>query len=416
MAEPVSGREPTRAALARIAWCALVLLTASSLLVAALLDVPVTLDSSIVPAFLAYGVVGAVVTWRRPATPLGWVFLLVGALTSVQLVASAYTLRELRPLNLPQPLPGADAVIVSVPLTGAMLAAVIFLSAYWMVLVCLSTTMTVLLFPGPPSSQRWRIVLWVSVAGIVTMELAAATGQLVPLNGDFTVFTANPLSVGLPWDLWRVGGAVFVMAAFVVLLIGLARVVAMVVDYRRSDGVERLQLRWFALAAVLFLPLNVLAGVVSDVSPVLSATLTFVAFLLIPVSCAVAILRYHLYDIDRVISRTASYASVSVVVVATYALVVAFVTSLLPDKSSALPVAAATLAAAAVFRPVLRQVQQRVDRRFDRARYDASRTVEEFAHRLRTHVDPTATAADLVGVIGSTVAPTSVGLWWKEAS
>jgi hypothetical protein len=202
----------------------------------------------------------------------------------------------------------------------------------------------------------------------------------------------------------------------VVLLSGVARVFAMVVEYHRSDGVERLQLRWFALAAALFLPLNILGGAMSGVSPVLDAGLTFVAFLLIPVSCAVAILRYHLYDIDRVISRTASYAAVSVVVGATYALVVAFVTTLLPDKSSALPVAAATLAAAAVFRPVLRQVQQRVDRRFDRARYDAARTVEEFAHRLRTHVDPTVTAADLVGVISSTVAPASVGLWWKVTS
>ncbi len=403
-----------RSAPARVGWWALVVLTALALPAAALMQVPVTLDSSIVPVFLAYGAVGAVITWRRPGTPLGWVFLLVGALTSVQLVASAYVLRELGPMHLPQPLPSADPVVVTVPLSGVLLAAVIFLSAYWMVLVCLSTTMTVLLFPSPPSTRRWWIVLWASVVGIVTMELAAATGRYVPLNSDFTVLTANPLSVGLPWEMWRIGGTVFAVAAVVVLLSGLARVFAMVLEYRRSDGVERLQLRWFALAAVLFLPLNILAGVVSDGSPVLSAAVAFVAFLLIPVSCAVAILRYHLYDIDRVISRTASYAAVSLVVGATYGLVVGLVTTLLPDKSSALPVAAATLAAAAVFRPVLRQVQQRVDRRFDRARYDAARTVEEFAHRLRTHVDPTATAADLVGVISSTVAPESVGLWWQE--
>ena len=401
---------------ARIGWWALVLIMVLSLPAAVLLHVPVTLDTSVVPAFLAYGVVGALITWRRPATPLGWVFLLVGTLTSLELVSSAYVLRELRRLDLPQPASDADPVFVHVPLSGGLLVAVIFLSAYWMVLICLSTTMTVLLFPSPPTSRLWRTVLWLSIAGIATMVLVASTGRYVPLNGDFTVFTDNPLSLRVPWQHWRVGGTVFMVAAVVVLLCGVARVVSMVVDYRRSDGVERLQLRWFAWAAALFLPINILGSALSSVSPLLNAVLTFVAFLLIPVSCAVAVLRYHLYDVDRIISRTASYAIVTIVVLATYALVVTFVTTLLPDKTSALPIAVATLAAAALFRPVLRRVQSSIDRRFDRARYDAERTVEEFAQRLRTQVDPTVTATDLHDVIGSTVAPSSVAMWWKVPS
>ncbi len=135
---------------------------------------------------------------------------------------------------------------------------------------------------------------------------------------------------------------------------------------------------------------------------------------MLPLVMGVAILRYRLYDIDRLVSRTASYTIVTALVLATYAAVVAFVSTLLPDKTSALPVAVATLAAAAVFSPLLRRVQTRVDRRFDRQKYDALLVVDQFGERLRSETDPDAALAELLSVVDRTVLPTSATVWLAD--
>jgi hypothetical protein len=136
-------------------------------------------------------------------------------------------------------------------------------------------------------------------------------------------------------------------------------------------------------------------------------------YALIPVSIGVAVLRYRLYDIDRIISRTLAYLAVTAVVLAVYAGVIALTTRLLP-VTSAFSVAAATLAAAAVFRPALRKVQTAVDHRFNRARFDASRASEEFGAQLRHEVNPYAISADLIGVINRTLQPAAVHLWLRH--
>jgi hypothetical protein len=176
----------------------------------------------------------------------------------------------------------------------------------------------------------------------------------------------------------------------------------MVLRFRRARGVERQQLRWFAFAAVL-IPLAM------ALEP-LGEFFLPIAIAFLPVACAIAVTRHGLYGIDRVISRTLSYAVVSLVVVGTYALVVTSVSRLVPD-SGALPVAGATLAAAGVCLPVLRRVRGWVDRRFDRARFDAQQQVEAFAARMGTVVDADDVTADLAGTVQQTLAPSSVVVW-----
>jgi hypothetical protein len=137
-----------------------------------------------------------------------------------------------------------------------------------------------------------------------------------------------------------------------------------------------------------------------------------VALTFVPVACGIAILRYRLYEIDRVISRTASYVLVTGALLGVYVLVVTTVGQLLPE-SNALAVASATLAAAALFRPLLSSVQRVVDHRFNRARYDAERTVDAFASRLREEVDPDVVTVDLLQVVERTVVPEHASLWLR---
>jgi hypothetical protein len=411
-----STNSSSRRLLARGAVLALLVVTVAGVVGGLVLGVHLTLDTSVLPAFLAYALVGAVLAWQRPTAPLGWIFLAVGLLAGLQLLASGVADRGLADLDIPSPPAGRSPGWVDVELTPWLTVALVFLSGYWLVMLSLSTTITVLFFPTAPRTRAWRLVTAVAALGVAVMVLAPATAAYVPLDSNWDRLTPNSASIGLPYYWWSLGSPVFVAAAVVVLVCGVARVIAMVVDFRRSSGPERLQLRWFAWAAALFVPLSVLSGNMSEPMPVAAAVLTFVTFLLIPTACAVAVLRYHLYDIDRVVSRTAAYAVVTALVLAAYAGVVTLASALVPDKSSQLPVATATLVAAALFRPVLRRVQRWVDRRFDRARYDAERTVEEFSHRLRTQHDSRTTSDDLVDVIGTTVAPSSVSLWLRSES
>jgi len=156
------------------------------------------------------------------------------------------------------------------------------------------------------------------------------------------------------------------------------------------------------LVCFILLPDN--GGPLNDI--LLSVVLT-----LFPVSCGLAILRYRLYDIDRLISRTASYAIVTTLVIATYAVVVTTITSLLPDSASSLAVAAATLSAATLARPLLKRVQRVVDRRFDRTRYDQAATVDTFGRDMRNLVDGNDVQARLLTTVGSTLQPATISLW-----
>ena len=187
-----------------------------------------------------------------------------------------------------------------------------------------------------------------------------------------------------------------------------AALVEMIVRWRRSTGAERLQYRWFAFGVSIVL-VGVLIGIAALFAP-WAVALYAVSLNAIPITIGIAVTRHGLYEINRVVSRTVAYAIVTVLAIGVYVLVVTSGTWLFPGAPS-IAVAAATLAAAALFLPVLRWVQRRVDRRFDRERYDAARVVDAFGERLRVGSDPLTSVADLTHVVDRALQPSAVGLW-----
>jgi hypothetical protein len=217
----------------------------------------------------------------------------------------------------------------------------------------------------------------------------------------------SPLLYGLAGDgTWILG--------FVLLLLAAASVV---LRYRRSAAEERLQLKWFAYAAAVSLGLILALLPVAPMGEAGQVTydLAIVAGigLALPVAIGVAVLKYRLYAIDRIISRTVSYALVTGLVVGVYLGCVALLAKIRPVHGS-IGVAALVLVAAALFNPLRRRVQAAVDRRFDRARYDAERVVTGFSERLREQVNLDVLGADLIGVVQHVLAPEHVSLWLRN--
>jgi hypothetical protein len=193
-----------------------------------------------------------------------------------------------------------------------------------------------------------------------------------------------------------------------------AALVSLVLGFRASRGVERQQLRWVAAggtAALAGLLPTILVGL--GIAPRVNDVVVYPAVLCVPVTVAVAVLRYRLWDLDRLVSRTVTYTLVSGLLVLPYLLIVLAVGRLARDADG-LAVAAATLTVAAAFSPLRRRVQDGVDRRFNRRRYDAARTIEAFAIRLRDQVDLDALTAELLAVVEPTVQPTRASLWLRH--
>jgi hypothetical protein len=219
------------------------------------------------------------------------------------------------------------------------------------------------------------------------------------LEGDLARHFAQAIEVG-----------VNVMFGLVLATMG-----ALVLRFRRAGPVERRQLTWFVYASVLNGVLLVI-GVVLPVGPGrLDTVISSLGFVLLPVAVGIAMLRYRLYDIDRIVSRTVSYGLLTAGLVGLYLLVVALLRPLLEPVtgSSALAVAASTLAVAAAFNPARKRLQEAVDRRFDRARYDAARAVDDFAARLRNQVDLDQITTGLCETVAATVAPGRVAVWLR---
>jgi hypothetical protein len=246
----------------------------------------------------------------------------------------------------------------------------------------------------------------VTGAGIVL-----AAGSLIP----------GPLaetSIANPFALAGVAGTVATVLFDAGLALHAASLVAalvsLVLRFRASGGVERQQLRWVAAggaAALAGLLPTILVGL--GIAPRVNDVVVYPAVLCVPVTVAVAVLRYRLWDLDRLVSRTVTYTLVSGLLVLPYLLIVLAV-GRLARGADGLAVAAATLTVAAAFSPLRRRVQDGVDRRFNRRRYDAARTIEAFAIRLRDQVDLDALTAELLAVVEPTVQPTRASLWLRH--
>jgi hypothetical protein len=382
----------TRTLLAWSLWLATFACCAAGLVVTLIVTRPLTLavlaeGAGFALAFpLGYATVGLVLSLRRPANPIGWLFAASGLVWSLTVPFDPWVDR---------------LVLTGHPLPLAAQLGALVGEFNWAPAVALGITLPALLVPdGQLRSRRWRPVVAVAVAGPV---LAVVGNSLFPRQLEETVRPiANPF--GLGGAAGTVAGAVG--AAGLVLWVAsmLAALVSLVLRFRAARGTKRQQLRWVAAGAT-----GAVAGLLVGMAGVVA---TYLAVLCVPVGVAVAVLRYRLWDLDRLVSRTVTYSLVTALLVVPYLLILPVATRL-AGSSGSLAVAAATLAAAVAFSPLRRRVQELVDRRFNRRRYDAARTVAGFATRLREQVDLDALAAELLAVVDQTVQPTQAWLWLR---
>jgi hypothetical protein len=351
---------------------------------------------------LGFATVGLLLTLRRPANPIGWLYAGAGLAWSWDLPFGPWIDRLVRDHR---PLPLVAQVVSVVADFG------------WAPAIALGVTLPALLLPdGRLRSRRWRVLVATAVPGAT---LAVVAGSLAPgplenqPGGDQL---QNPFA--LPGAAGAAAGAVAVLGVLLHWFSLPAAATCVVLRFRAARGVERQQLRWVAAgatAAVVGLVLSVPGGLEllpSEPVGTAVANLVYLALPCVPVSVAVAVLRYRLWDLDRLVSRTVTYAAVTGLLILPYLLILPLVTRLAGDAGG-LAVAAATLTAVAAFAPLRRRIQDLVDRRFNRRRYDAARTVEAFAVRLRDQVDLDALRAELLAVVDQTMQPTQASLWLR---
>ena len=361
-------------------------------------DLAVWVPGSIVGPLLAVlgaATVGALLASRRPRHPVGW--LLLGFALSLTASGVIFSYVTYGLVARPGALPAVHLVARYYPATGA--AALALLS-----LVLLLTPTGSL----PSARWRWWAVITAATPLALVLVVAVVPGRLDP----------QLLLASSPFSDRALGGVLLVATRVALVVTTLAVAVAagsLVVRFRRAQGVERQQLRWVALAAALM----VLAGPIVLVpvaleSPILVDWASAVWVVVLPVAVGAAILRYRLYDLDRIISRTLAYGLLTLLLGGGYALVVLGLGQLL-GRESPLVVAAATLAVAALFQPARRRVQAVVDRRFNRRRHDTTRIVEGFGVRLRDQVDLDTLTADLLAVVDQTMQPTQTSLWLRPS-
>jgi hypothetical protein len=272
-----------------------------------------------------------------------------------------------------------------------------------------------LLFPtGRLLSDRWKIVVYAGLGSLVLMCIAFAF-KPGPVNTVPAIDNPLGIEAALRLTTFIEGPGTIVVLAPALFALG-----SLVVRLRRAGQQERQQMKWFVYAVSLFPVLFFIAQIVSSIFRTEEDwpgfLLVMVGLLLIPVSIGLSILRYRLYDIDRVINKTLVYGALTAVLVAGYAACVLLMQSVLPlPDESEVAVATSTLAMAALFRPMRARVQEIVDRRFYRARYDATHAIQDFGERLRRQTNLDSLTSDLIGVTARTVQPAHASVWLKTS-
>jgi hypothetical protein len=344
---------------------------------------------------LAFGAVGAVVARHQSRNPVGWLLLAVALFFAINGVASAYSVLDYGRHGGRLPV-GWIAVLLQPTWAPAIVCA----------------GLSVLLFPDgrlPSPRLRWPLRLLLGVGGLWQLGAFAIATSAIFTHDIHVDSGGNLRQINDPhgmWAWWGVIQAVFFPLLGVSWLLWL---VWQVPRYRRSSGEQRLQLKWLLSGASIF----VCSGIVSVAAP--NGVVAFIAFIglfAFPICIGVGILKYRLYEIDRLISRTLSYLILTGLLVGVFVGIVVFVTDVLPF-SSPVAVAASTLAAAALFNPLRLRVQRLVDRRFNRARYDAEAIIAAFTLRLRDAVDLDTVRSELLDSVNTAVQPTHLSAWLR---
>ena len=344
-----------------------------------------------------YAVAGALIITRVPGNRIGAVFLVAAWLWAATLLLDQYSSY------------GALTAPGTVPATGL---ATWLANWLWVPGTALLFFAVPVLFPdGRLPSRRWRpIVLLVTMA--VALGTVGHAAVAWPLRDGLAMFAPNFTAADVPTTA---GTAANIGDTFMFLVAPLAAIWALVVRYRRSRGVVRQQMRWFIFACVVLVAASFGSQLLSTIWP--NATvLTGPAAALLPIAILFAMLRYRLYDIDGIISRSLSWAILSATLAAMFAVVVVGLQAVLAGvtRDQTLAVAMSTLVAAAVAQPLRRRIQHAVDRRFNRARIDADATLGAFAVRLRDEVDMAAIRGALVGTVDGAVHPARFGVWVRH--
>jgi hypothetical protein len=340
---------------------------------------------------------GGLLAARRPANPYGWLWTAYGLGWAVVGFTNAY------------------AIYVSASGTGMLgwAGSIAWVGKVAFVPLLGLTALILLLFPdGRPPSRRWR---WVTQAIGVTVVVTTVAGALLPADEGDPI--GNPLAVqGAIEALADTIANVGITTLFLAILLS---AVSLLARFRRAKGLQRQQLKWLAYGGG-FLAAYILLDMISQVPPgLVDALIEALTFGALYVGVGMAVLRYRLYDIDRLINRTLVYGPLTALLAGVYVGVVLVLGQVFGGVGGDPPswaVAGATLAVAALFRPARRRIQAVVDRRFNRRKYDAAKTVEAFSRRLREEVDLDALSGELLGVVDQTMQPTRASIWFRPTT
>ncbi|MDX1511946.1 MAG: hypothetical protein R3249_11405 [Nitriliruptorales bacterium] len=350
-------------------------------------------------ALLAFGMANlalatlALLLIRRKDHPVGWLLLAVGASGALQAAAFSYATHGAVGSDPLGTLPGAvPAQWVSEQL--------------WLVQIVGQALLIPLLFPdGRLPSRRWRHVLRMIVVGAVFGWIPLLLAPTLYIDESI----AAPLARLAPPD--PISGALVAVGGMLVAFGLVAVIVSLVVRWRRGDPLERQQLKWLFAGLIPLILTQILVGALDIGRDGIGDLLLLLSYIALPVSMTVAILQYRLYDLGRLIRRTAGYAIVSALLVGIYALAVISLSSLAPTGGSSLSVALATLVTAVLARPAHQRIKQWLDRRFNRQAYDAERALEALRSRLSSQLEVTAVMEELLAIATDSVEPEVASVW-----
>jgi two-component system NarL family sensor kinase len=385
-------REPR--GLGRLAWLACVVAEGMAAACVVLLLAGRVSFSDAVNAYLVtnlsmvvtFAAIGGLVAGNRPRNPIGWLFLGHSACFAVATLAGTIAVAQQSNLS-----------------DGSLRALLIVFLGLWPLGIGIALPLAVQLFPtGRPLSPRWRWLI-----GLTVVSGLAFAAQTLLDPAEWTVID-RPVPPLVSPAVFHAADPLWAVATLLLVGVLAASVAELVVRFRRARGVERLQLTWLMWAVALFAVLNSQRFITGNGPILLLLTLP-----LVPAAAAVAILRYDLYDIRVIVNRTLVYGLLTALLGLGYAASVLVLGQLAGQDRNSLAVAGATLAVAGLFQPARRRVQAAVDRRFNRRRYDAARTVAAFAARLREQVDLDALSTELLAVVDQTVQPSRTSLWLR---